>query len=337
LTMKYLIRSNKSLQTIKIIEQAIDIIVAIGIPVPLENKRKIRAIEKMAMSFLAVAGVTKNWKETKGLSDSRFLTTREIINFVNANFEESISSGSYDDVRRKDLELLVLDGSIIKSGKNPNAATNDPTRGYTLSPEFAGLIRKFGTKDWHIKLEEFLRDKVTLDKILARKRQLEKISVSLPDGKILEFSAGHHNLLQKQIIDEFLPRFGGEGCQVLYVGDTVNKFLHFEKEELKKLNFFELLREELPDIIAYNPRKNWLYLIEAVHSSGSISEIRRFKLRKLTKDCKAELIFVTAFLTKNKFREYATQIAWETEVWIAENPDHLIHFNGDKFLGPYDK
>ncbi|MBS1775349.1 MAG: hypothetical protein JSS64_03610, partial [Bacteroidetes bacterium] len=23
------------------------------------------------------------------------------------------------------------------------------------------------------------------------------------------------------------------------------------------------------------------------------------------------------------------------EVWIADNPDHLIHFNGHKFLGAY--
>ncbi|MFS2517149.1 MULTISPECIES: BsuBI/PstI family type II restriction endonuclease [Parabacteroides] len=27
-------------------------------------------------------------------------------------------------------------------------------------------------------------------------------------------------------------------------------------------------------------------------------------------------------------------IAWETEVWIAENPGHMIHFNGDRFIGP---
>ena len=27
--------------------------------------------------------------------------------------------------------------------------------------------------------------------------------------------------------------------------------------------------------------------------------------------------------------------AEQTEVWIAENPDHLIHYNGEKFLGPF--
>ena len=29
------------------------------------------------------------------------------------------------------------------------------------------------------------------------------------------------------------------------------------------------------------------------------------------------------------------QLRCYAEVWIADNPDHLIHFDGDKFLGPY--
>jgi adenine-specific DNA-methyltransferase len=44
---------------------------------------------------------------------------------------------------------------------------------------------------------------------------------------------------------------------------------------------------------------------------------------------------VTAFPDRVTFRKFAKDIAWETEVWIADNPDHMIHFNGDKFLGPY--
>jgi BsuBI/PstI restriction endonuclease domain/BsuBI/PstI restriction endonuclease HTH domain len=330
--MKYLHRSKKSTQVIEIIEQSIDIIVQTGIPI--ENKTE-RAIEKMAMSLMAVAGVTGNWNEAKGLNDKRFLKTREIINFINTNFEEHISSGSYDDIRRKDLKLFILAGFILKSGGNPNAATNDPTRGYTLAPDFAELVKTYSTNKWQISLENYFKHKTFLQVLLERKRNIEKVAVTLPNGKQLEFSSGQHNLLQKLIIEEFLPRFG-QGCQILYVGDTANKLLHIEKEELVKLNFFELAHEELPDIIAYNVAKNWLYLIEAVHSSGSISEIRMLELKQQTKNCKAEIVFVTAFLTKPEFRKWVTEIAWETEVWIAENPDHLIHFNGDKFLGPYN-
>lgn len=91
----------------------------------------------------------------------------------------------------------------------------------------------------------------------------------------------------------------------------------------------------MPDIIAYSKKNNWLYLIEAVHSSGPMSEIRVYELKKMLKDCTAELIFVTAFLTRTEFRKWIIDIAWETEVWTADNPDHLVHFNGNKFLGPY--
>ncbi|MDR1581974.1 MAG: hypothetical protein LBS55_01740 [Prevotellaceae bacterium] len=170
--------------------------------------------------------------------------------------------------------------------------------------------------------------------MLARKRNLDKIPVKLPSNKPLELSLGEHNVLQKAIIEEFLPRFDSD-CEVLYIGDTSNKILHIEEAELNKLNFFELSHDELPDIIAYSKKNNWLYLIEAVHSSGAMSETRVLELKKLLKNCKAELIFVTSFLTRAEFRKWVSDIAWETEVWIADNPDHLIHFNGHKFLGAY--
>jgi len=329
--MKYLKSSKKSEKIITIIEQALEVLAAVGIP--FDNKSE-RALEKMAMSFLAVAGVTNDWKDAQGLIEKRFLKTREIIQFINNNFEENISSGSYDDVRRKDLKLLVLGGFILNSAANPNAATNDPTRGYTIAPDFVELIKSYGTKKWKEQLVDFLEQRENLTVQLSRLRNIEKIPVTLPDGISLDLTSGKHNLLQKLIIEQFLPRYG-QGCKVLYIGDTVNKLLYLDKETLQALNFFELSHDELPDIIAYNKAKNWLYLIEAVHSSGSISEIRRLELKRLTKECKADIIYVTAFLTKTDFRKWVTEIAWETEVWIAENPDHLIHFNGDKFLGPY--
>ncbi len=55
----------------------------------------------------------------------------------------------------------------------------------------------------------------------------------------------------------------------------------------------------------------------------------------MLKDCPAEQVYVTALLDVKAFRKYAGDIAWETEVWIAETPDHMIHFNGLKFLVPY--
>jgi type II restriction enzyme len=326
--MKYLKRSQKSKAVIEIIEEAIEILAAVGIPI--EDKTE-RSQERMAMAFLAVAGVTKQWGET---IEKRLLKTREIINFVNTHFEENLSSGSYDDIRRKDLKLLVLADLIQNSSNNPYAATNDPTRGYRLEARFIELIKTYKTVEWQELLEKYLEGKTLLKTQLARKRNIEKVAIVLPDSNRLELSAGQHNVLQKHIIAEFLPRYG-KNCEILYIGDTANKLLYIDQRKLAILNFFELSHNELPDIIAYDAMNNWLYLIEAVHSSGPINEIRRLELKKLTADCKAEIIYVTAFLNRTQFRKWAGEIAWETEVWIADNPDHLIHFDGSKFLSPY--
>lgn len=228
---------------------------------------------------------------------------------------------------------MVLADLIVNSGDNPNAATNDPTRGYALHADFKNLIVNYKTKEWKNRLKEFNKNSINLSEVLERKRSIHKIPVKLPTGKILDLSSGKHNELQKQIIEEFLPRFGSD-CTVFYIGDTLKKILHIEREELKKLNFFELSHDFLPDIIAYNPKSNWLYLIEAVHSSGPMSEVRVLELKKTLKNCSAQIIFVTCFLTKFEFKKWVLDIAWETEVWTADNPDHLVHFNGHKFLGP---
>jgi hypothetical protein len=327
----YIPRSTKSEHIQSLINESLYILECVGIPL---NSKSERGLERMAVCFLAVAGVTGDWKRAKGADDNYHLKTREIITIVNKSFQETISPGSYDDIRRKDLKLLVLADLVVNSGVKNGSATNDPTRGYALHPDFKNLIITFNTGLWKKTLIEFNSVKLPLSEILERKRNLEKIPVKLPNNIILELSLGEHNILQKVLIEEFLPRFGSD-CNVLYIGDTSNKILHIEIEELKKLNFFELSHNELPDIIAYCNKNNWLYLIEAVHSSGPMSETRVFELKKILKNCKAELIFVTGFLTKQEFKKWMLDIAWETEVWIAENPDHLIHFNGHKFLGSY--
>lgn len=325
---QYISKSKKSKQVQQIINEAIDILESVGIPI---SDKSERGLERMAICFLAVAGVTKDWTKAK---ENTNLKSRDIINIVNKNFEENISSGSYDDIRRKDLKLLVLADIIVNSGVNKGSATNNPTRGYALHPDFFNLIITYQTNVWSKNLKTFNKNKTNLSEILARKREIEKIPVKLPNGKPLQLSLGKHNDLQKAIIEEFLPRFGSD-CEVYYIGDTSNKILHIEKAELNKLNFFELSHDELPDIIAYSKKNNWLYLIEAVYSSGPMDEIRVLEFKKMLKNSKAELIFVTAFLTRADFRKWMLNIAWETEVWVADNPTHLVHFNGHKFLGAY--
>jgi site-specific DNA-cytosine methylase len=325
--------SEKPAKIVKLLNQALLILSKLGIP--LENLKP-REMEKMAMVFLAVADVKRSsdWEKARVREAKDTLKTRDIIDYVNQNFGEKISKGSYDDIRRKDLKLPVVAGIIIASANKPNAARNDPTRGYSLSPAYVEMIRRFGQPGWMEEVDEFIAERPSLAEQLQAARNLQIVPIELPSGRVLEFSPGEHNLLQKAIIEQFLPRYG-YGAEVLYVGDTAKKFLVKNESKLRELNFFELEHGELPDVVAYSNRKNWVFLIEAVHSSGPISPVRLLELKRLTEKCTADIIYVTAFLNKTIFRKFAPEIAWETEVWIADTPDHIIHFDGDKFLGPY--
>lgn len=324
--------SSKTKQVQDLINCVLHILDCFGIPMNSTPRR----LERMAIAFLAVADIKEigDLKNIKDSNSKHSLKTRDIITFVNQHFNEKISSGSYDNIRRKDLKLLTVSEVVLRS--SPNSATNDSTRGYSTNPIYAELIRSFGTHGWEKMVSSKLKNIEPLSQKLKRERAINKVEVEFQSGIKLSLSTGEHNILQKSIIEEFLPRFGYD-AEVLYVGDTSDKYLFLQKEKLEELNFFEISHEELPDIIAYSKNKNWVFLIEAVHSSGPISELRLLQLQNLTKNCLAGIVFVTAFMNRQKFRQFISEIAWETEVWIAENPDHLIHFNGDKFLGPHKK
>lgn len=323
---------NKSDSIKQLYSDMLDILFMVGIPVNKlpSDRRK----EKMAGACLATGQIVSSFKEAKSVMNGTFMKTRDIIDFENTHFGEHISPGSYDDIRRKDLKPLVEEGLVVNSSTLDQSATNNPNRGYALDPQFANLLKTYGTKKWDDKLTLFVEIRQKVKQELAQKRAMALIPVTLPSGVLLELSPGGHNLLQKKIIEEFMPRWG-MGAQVLYIGDTSDKYLFRDNDKLAALHFFPIEHDELPDIVAYSEDKNLLYLIEAVYSSGPMDEIRVNRLKRLLKDCTAEVVFITAFLDKKMYQKYCLNIAWETEVWMADSPDHLVHLNGYKFLEIY--
>ncbi len=286
----------------------------------------------MAKAFLAVAGMKPGMLWQEATAENR-LRSRDVIKWMNRYLDEDIADSSYDDIRRKDLALPVAAGIVLSSAGKDGADTNDGTRSYALSPAMANLLHAYGESNWKDELASFLSGRSTLADQINRARLQSLIPVRFGTHE-LTFGPGDHNNLQKLVIEEFLPRFG-QGSEVLYVGDAQDRFLFVEEKRLDDLGFFEISSGKLPDVLAYSQAKNWLFLIEAVHSANPITELRKRTLEQLCQPCKAEIVYVSAFLNRDTFRKFARDIAWETEVWIAESPDHLIHFNGDKFLGPY--
>ena len=298
--------------------------------IPLEGLTDLR-LKRMAQALMAIGGIKTSFKEVKSVKDGVYLRTREILKFENDNYRENISPGSYDDIRRKDLKLLVLGNIAINSSSIESQATNDGSRGYCLSDEFADLLRAFNTSNWTEALGVYKQKVKALEEELIKKREAERVPVLLPNGQELLLSYGEHNQLQKAIIENFLAIYG-KGCEVLYVGDTSDKLLYKDEEVLRDLNFFDLEHDELPDVVAYNKEKNLLFLIEAFHCTGQWDKTRLYKVQSKLQNCKANVIYVSAFETIDQFRTISNNIAWETEVWIADILEHMIHFNGWKFL-----
>ncbi len=306
---------------------------ALGIPM---QDLSVRRREKMAKAVLALADLKPGipWDQLKSSAEEHHLRSREVIAFLNAHWGEQIADSSYDDIRRKDLALPVEARIVIKSASNPDANTNDGTRGFAIDATAAKVLRAIGTAQWPTLLNEYLTHRPALSVQFDRQRNLARVPVQMPNGLSLSLSAGAHNTLQKDIIEKFLPIFGFES-ELLYVGDTEKKNLFLNEARLSSLKFFELKHDKLPDVVAYSQSKNWLYLVEAVTTANPITELRRKTLLDLTHACTADVILITAFPDRATYRKFAHEIAWETEVWIADSPEHMIHFNGDKFLGPY--
>ena len=166
------------------------------------------------------------------------------------------------------------------------------------------------------------------------KRNLTKIPITI-NSEGFEFSTGKHNELQKAIIEEFAPRFA-QNTEVIYVGDTTNKFLVLNQDRFKELKIEVFAHDKLPDVVLYDKDKNWLYFIEAVTSVGEITPKRIIEIEEITKDCDAGNIYITAFQDFKTYKKFANSIAWDTEVWLSESPEHMIHLNGDRFMGPRD-
>ncbi len=315
--------------------EAKEILRALGLPV--DDQTPVIA-ERWALGLLAVANVRPNTKWAEATcwtgAGSWSLHSRGIIKFWNDHYGQDISMGSYDDVRRRSLIFLVEAGVAIRAAGKSDAATNDPTRRYALSQDAHRAVAAFGTPRFPKEAAKFLAAHGNLADKLAKTRAISRIEAVLPGGGKLQLSPGKHNELQAAIIETFLPTFA-PGFRLLYLGDTTEKLLVLDEAELRRIKFFALAHDKLPDIVALDDRRGWLFLVEAVTSAGPISPLRHVQLEELASECTVPRVYVTAFLTRADFRKWATDISWETEAWIAESPGHLIHFDGEKFLGPY--
>lgn len=307
------------------IDEAVEILRSLSLPKKQQNLRS-------ALTLLALARLAKNdsWSKT----ERPLLRTVDIMAWMSAKYDKTYKPNSRETVRRQTLHQFEQARLVDHNPDDPTRPTNSGDNNYQLTEEAADVLRSFGTKQFEKKCLTFIKAHGSLKDAYSKARNLLKVPVSLPDGSTVSLSPGKHNELQRAIIEEFAPRFA-PGAALVYMGDTAKKNLVVNADLLERLKIPSMNHDKLPDVVLYDPQKDWLFLIEAVTSHGPVSPKRHAELEKMLGDCPAERVYVTAFLDFAAFRKHAAEIVWESEAWLAENPDHMIHYNGSKFLGPY--
>lgn len=307
------------------IVQGIEIIAALGLPRAQQNERS-------ALCLLALLNIGPN--ETWIDGEQRLIGITPIMEFSKNAYGRIYAPNSRETFRRQTMHQFVDAGIAQYNPDDPSRAVNSPKAVYQIDSETLAVIKTFSTIAWDEALKHFLDNRETLVERYAKEREWHMVPVHLATGEEILLSPGAHSELIKMIIEEFAPQFVPGGVLV-YAGDTGDKMGYIDEAILYHLGVEIDWHGKMPDVVLYFPSKHWLILIESVTSHGPVDGKRHEELEKLFQNSSAGLVYVSAFPNKQVMSRYLSVIAWETEVWIADNPTHMIHFNGERFLGPY--
>lgn len=309
----------------KKIKEALVVLSDLGFPRKQQNGRS-------ALTLLSLLGLKPKdrWEE----ASDPLMGITPMMDFFSEHYGKKYAPNTRETVRRQTMHQFVNAGIALYNPDDTTRPVNSPNAVYQIEPETLALLRMVGTPQWKKNLPVYLKKRETLSAKYAKERKLELVPVQVASGKSIKLSPGEHSALIKAIIEDFAPRFA-PGSKLVYAGDTGDKWGYFDAALLFKLGVVVDSHGKMPDVILHFERKNWLLLIESVTSHGPVDGNRHAELAKLFSGTKAGLVYVTAFPNRSVMSRYLGDLAWETEVWVADAPSHLIHFNGERFLGPY--
>jgi adenine-specific DNA-methyltransferase len=304
------------------IQEAQRILQELGLPPAQQN-------EISALTLLALCNLseTTSWEKIS----RQPITVHNMMGFMKQYYGRIYAENTREVVRRQVIHQFEQARLVDRNPDDPTRPTNSPHTCYALTADAVKVLAQFGTQMWDNAVTQFLEQHGALWEHYQRSRQAITLPLKLADGTQIYLTPGKHNELQVAVIEKFGPRFAPDAV-VLYLGDAANKFVIYERERLEQLGVPISIHDKLPDIILHHEAKNWLYLIEAVTSHEPVSHKRLFELEKLLKECNAKRVYISAFLEFAEFKRHTPQIAWETEAWIAEMPEHMIHYNGDRYI-----
>lgn len=264
------------------------------------------------------------------------LGTSEIRDWLSAEYRDKpYAENTRETIRRFTLHQFMAAGLVQFNFDMPDRVPNSKDNNYRISPEALEVLRAYGTPAYDELLTEYLVSAPGLAARYAAVREMTRLPVTMPDGSELRLSAGGQNVLIKSMVEDFCSRFT-PGGQVLYIGDADLKLGIFHEAELAKLGVELDLHGKFPDLIVYMPDRNWLILLEAASSHGPVDAKRYDELKAIFGSSTAGLVYVSCFPDRATMRKFLSDLSWETEAWAADEPSHMIHLNGSRFLGPYE-
>lgn len=307
------------------IHDALNILISLGMPKEQQNDRT-------ALCLLALTDMRPD--STWDSATNPLIGITPMMEFALNIYGKKYAPNSRETFRRFSMHQLVQAGIALYNPDNPSRPVNSPKAVYQISPSALEVIRSYKTTTYESLVSSYNENIGTLSALYAKERDMVQIPVKISNGKEIKISSGEHSELIKEIIENMAPRFL-HNSTLVYVGDTGDKWGYFDENLAKELNLSVDQHGKMPDVVFYISEKNWVVFVESVTSHGPVDSKRLIEMEELFIKMTASKIYISAFPNKKIMARYSTQIAWETEVWIADNPTHMIHFNGNKFLGPY--
>ncbi|MGW5879015.1 BsuBI/PstI family type II restriction endonuclease [Nocardiopsis terrae] len=268
-------------------------------------------------------------------ASNEMLPTRPIMDRIRDDWGKDYKPNTRETIRRQSLHQFIDAGLVDYNVDDPQRAVNSSKSNYRINQIALKLIKEWDQPGNEERVKQYLDARPGLLKRYNGEREMNRLPVTLPGGNKITLSPGGQNILIKAMVDDFCPRFT-PGGEVIYIGDADGSDDHFDEEYLARLGVRIDKHGKIPDLVVYQKDKNWLFLMEAASSHGPVDGKRYDELSHLFSKSKAGLVYVSCFPDRSVMRKYLADLAWETEAWCADTPDHLIHLNGDRFLGPHN-
>ncbi len=322
----HMVDDENPLEARRKIDEALAILKEVEMPRGQQNDRS--ALTLLALLDLKPSGDWNNLKRP-------LMGITPIMDFSRQYYGREYAPNTRETFRRQTMHQFVEAGIALYNPDDPARPVNSPSACYQISEEAFQVMKTYGTDEWQPALTAWLDARETLSEKWAQERAMQMVPVSLSPQQEVLLTPGAHSELIRAIIKSFAPRFA-PSAEVIYVGDTGDKSGILEEKRLTALGVTVDRHGKMPDVVLYLEKKNWLLLVESVTSHGPVNPKRHNELAELFCGATAGIIYVTAFPNRTVMGRYLGEISWETEVWCADTPTHLIHFDGERFLGPHE-